>query len=75
MADFGEGLRYDAVPHSEESARRPSTTDTPRIGPSEPGGHPRGGTRRDEIVFFNQSGFNRSPGKGTLFWFGNQLVA
>jgi sulfoquinovosidase len=45
------------------------------LGLGEPGGHPRGGTRGDEIVFFNRSGFNRSPGKGTLFWFVDQLVA
>lgn len=29
--------------------------------------------RADDIVFFDRSGFTRSPGYATLFWLGDQL--
>lgn len=74
MADFGEGLPYDAVLHSGESAaayhnRYPEEwAEVNREAIREAG-------RGDEIVFFNRSGFTRSPGKSTLFWLGDQLVS
>ncbi len=73
MADFGEGLPYDAVLHSgadpmsyhdryaEEWAR------VNREAISEAG-------REDDIVFFNRSGYTKSPRYSTLFWVGDQLV-
>ena len=73
MADFGEGLPYDAVlisgadpkgyhdRYAEEWAR------VNREAISEAG---RGG----DIVFFNRSGYTKSPRYSTLFWVGDQLV-
>jgi alpha-glucosidase len=31
--------------------------------------------REDDVVFFNRSGYLRSPGYSTLFWLGDQLVS
>ena len=31
--------------------------------------------RDDDIVFFNRSGYTKSPGYSTLFWLGDQLVS
>jgi len=74
MADFGEGLPYDAVLHSganpgsyhnryaEEWAR------LNREVVRELGGE-------DELVFFTRSGYTRSPEWSTLFWLGDQLVS
>ena len=73
MADFGEGLPYDAVlfsgadpktyhdRYAEEWAR------VNREAISEAG-------RGDDIVFFNRSGYTKSPRYSTLFWVGDQLV-
>jgi alpha-glucosidase (family GH31 glycosyl hydrolase) len=73
MADFGEGLPYDAVlfsgadpkayhdRYAEEWAR------VNREAISEAG-------REDDIVFFNRSGYIQSPRYSTLFWVGDQLV-
>ena len=73
MADFGEGLPYDAVlssgadpktyhdRYAEEWAR------VNREAISEAG-------RDDDIVFFNRSGYMKSPRYATLFWVGDQLV-
>ena len=73
MADFGEGLPYDAVlfsgadpktyhdRYAEEWAR------VHREAIREAG-------REDDIVFFNRSGYIRSPRYSTLFWVGDQLV-
>ncbi|HEX2729589.1 MAG TPA: TIM-barrel domain-containing protein, partial [Rubrobacteraceae bacterium] len=74
MADFGEGLPYDAVLHSGESAAAyhnryaEEWAQVNREAIRESG-------RGEEIVFFNRSGFARSPGKSTLFWAGDQLVS
>ncbi|QIN82013.1 alpha-glucosidase [Rubrobacter tropicus] len=74
MADFGEGLPYDAVLHSGESAAAyhnryaEEWAEVNREAIREAG-------REDEIVFFNRSGFTRSPGESTLFWLGDQLVS
>jgi alpha-glucosidase (family GH31 glycosyl hydrolase) len=73
MADFGEGLPYDAVlfsgadpkgyhdRYAEEWAR------VNREAIDEAG-------RGDDIVFFNRSGYTKSPRYSTLFWLGDQLV-
>ena len=73
MADFGEGLPYDAVlfsgadpktyhdRYAEEWAR------VNREAIREAG-------REDDIVFFNRSGYIQSPRYSTLFWVGDQLV-
>jgi alpha-glucosidase len=73
MADYGEGLPYDAVLFSganpkgyhnrypEEWAR------VNREAIDEAG-------RGDDIVFFNRSGYTKSPRYSTLFWVGDQLV-
>jgi alpha-glucosidase len=73
MADFGEGLPYDAVlfsgadpktyhdRYAEEWAR------INREAIREAG-------REDDIVFFNRSGYIQSPRYSTLFWVGDQLV-
>jgi len=73
MADIGEGLPYDAVlfsgadpktyhdRYAEEWAR------VNREAIKEVG-------RDDDIVFFNRSGYTKSPRYGTLFWVGDQLV-
>ncbi len=72
MNDFGEALPFDAqlsggadpnVWHNrfpEEWAR------VSREAIEEAG-------RGDDIVFFDRSGFTRSPGAATLFWLGDQL--
>lgn len=74
MADFAEGLPYDAVLHSGESAasyhnRYPEEwAEVNREAIREAG-------REDDIVFFNRSGYSRSPEYSTLFWLGDQLVS
>lgn len=74
MADFGEGLPYDAVLYSGESAASyhnryaEEWAELNREIIREAG-------RGEEIVFFNRSGFTRSPGESTLFWLGDQLVS
>ncbi len=74
MADFGEGLPYDARLSSGED---PSTfhnryaeewAAVNREAIREAG-------REGDVVFFNRSGFARSPGQGSLFWLGDQLVS
>lgn len=74
MADFAEGLPYDAVLHSGESAASyhnryaEEWAELNREVIREAG-------RGEEIVFFNRSGFTRSPEESTLFWLGDQLVS
>ncbi len=74
MADFGEGLPYDAVLSSGESpasyhnryAEEWARINREAIQESGLGG---------EAVFFGRSGYTRSPGQSTLFWLGDQLVS
>lgn len=74
MADFGEGLPYDAVLYSGESPASyhnryaEEWARVNREAISEAG-------RGDDIVFFTRSGYTRSPGQSTLFWLGDQLVS
>jgi len=73
MADFGEGLPYDAVlssgadPKSYHNRYAEEWAKVNREAIREAG-------RGEDIVFFNRSGYTRSPGKSTLFWLGDQLV-
>ena len=73
MADFGEGLPYDAVlfsgadPKSYHNRYAEEWAEVNRAAIREAG-------RGEDIVFFNRSGYTRSPGESTLFWLGDQLV-
>lgn len=73
MADFGEGLPYDAVLHSGQGPktyhnRYPEEwAEVNREAIKEAG-------LGDEAVFFMRSGFTRSPTYSTLFWLGDQMV-
>ena len=74
MADFGEGLPYDAVlssgadPKSYHNRYAEEWAEVNREAIREAG-------RENDIVFFNRSGYTRSPGESTLFWLGDQLVS
>jgi alpha-glucosidase (family GH31 glycosyl hydrolase) len=73
MADFGEGLPYDAVlfsgadPKSYHDRYAEEWARVNREAISEAG-------RGEDIVFFNRSGYTKSPCYSTLFWVGDQLV-
>jgi alpha-glucosidase (family GH31 glycosyl hydrolase) len=73
MADFGEGLPYDAVlfsgadPKSYHDRYAEEWARVNREAISEAG-------RGEDIVFFNRSGYTKSPRYSTLFWVGDQLV-
>ena len=74
MADFGEGLPYDAVlssgadPKSYHNRYAEEWAEVNREAIREAG-------RENDLVFFNRSGYTRSPGESTLFWLGDQLVS
>ncbi|HEX6710283.1 MAG TPA: alpha-glucosidase [Rubrobacter sp.] len=73
MADFGEGLPYDAVldsgadPKSYHNRYAEEWAEVNRAAIREAG-------REDDIVFFNRSGYTKSPRYSALFWLGDQLV-
>jgi alpha-glucosidase (family GH31 glycosyl hydrolase) len=73
MADFGEGLPYDAVlssgadPKTYHDRYAEEWAKVNREAIEEAG-------RGDDIVFFNRSGYIQSPRYSTLFWLGDQLV-
>ena len=73
MADFGEGLPYDAVlfsgadPRSYHDRYAEEWARVNREAIEEAG-------RGEDVVFFNRSGYTKSPGYSTLFWVGDQLV-
>ena len=73
MADFGEGLPYDAVldsgadPKSYHNRYAEEWAEVNREAARELG-------QEDELVFFNRSGYTRSPRHSTLFWLGDQMV-
>lgn len=74
MADFGEGLPYDAVLHSGESPRtyhNRYAEDWARLNREVV----EGSERPEDLVFFTRSGYTRSPEHSTLFWLGDQLVS
>lgn len=74
MADYAEGLPYDAVlfsgadPRSYHNRYAEEWAEVNREAIREAG-------REDEIVFFNRSGYLKSPEHSTLFWLGDQLVS
>jgi alpha-glucosidase len=74
MADFGEGLPYDAVlysgadPSGYHNRYAEEWAEVNREAIREAG-------REGEVVFFNRSGYTRSPEHATLFWLGDQLVS
>jgi len=74
MADFGEGLPFDAEPDDDtvdptEYHNRyvVDWAETNREAIEEEG--------REDTVFFTRSGFTRSPAHSTLFWTGDQFVS
>ena len=73
MADYGEGLPYDAAlfsganPKSYHNRYAEEWARVNREAIDETG-------RGDDIVFFNRSGYTKSPRYSTLFWVGDQLV-
>ena len=74
MADFGEGLPYDAVLSSGESAagyHNRYAEEWARLNREaiREAGH------EEDTVFFSRSGYTRSPRYSTLFWIGDQLVS
>ncbi len=74
MADFGEGLPYDAVLSSGESAKsyhNRYAEEWARVNREAI----REARREEDIVFFSRSGYTRSPRHATLFWTGDQLVS
>jgi alpha-glucosidase len=72
MADFGEALAFDAVLHSGQSPqewhnRYPEEWARVNREAIEETGH------GDDFLFFNRSGYTRSPGIATLFWLDDQI--
>jgi alpha-glucosidase (family GH31 glycosyl hydrolase) len=73
MADYGEGLPYDAVlssgadPKTYHDRYAEEWAEVNREAIREAG-------REEDVVFFNRSGYLRSPAYATLFWLGDQLV-
>ena len=73
MADFGEGLPYDAVlysgadPKSYHNRYAEEWAEVNREAIREAG-------LENDIVYFNRSGYSKSPRHSTLFWLGDQLV-
>lgn len=74
MADYAEGLPYDAVLYSgadPKSYHNRYAEEWARVNREAI----REAGREDDIVFFNRSGYTRSPEYATLFWLGDQLVS
>lgn len=74
MADFGEGLPYDAVLYSGESAASYHNRYAEEWAALNREAIREAG-REDDLVFFTRSGYTKSPGESTLFWLGDQLVS
>jgi sulfoquinovosidase len=72
MADFGEATPFDGVLHGGTDPLAwhnefpVAWAETHRAAIEAAG-------KGDDAVFFNRSGFTRSPGAATLFWLGDQL--
>ena len=71
MNDFGEAFPFDGKLHDGDAAawhnRYPQEWARVAREAIDESGH------GDEMVFFDRSGFTRSPGYATLFWLGDQL--
>jgi alpha-glucosidase (family GH31 glycosyl hydrolase) len=74
MADFGEGLPYDAVLYSGADPKRYHNRYAEEWAEVNREAIREAGLEND-IVFFNRSGYSRSPQESTLFWLGDQLVS
>ncbi len=73
MADFGESVPYNVLPHSLE----PGNTFHNRYVELWAQLNREVIKENDlegEVIFFNRSGFTKSPGHSTLFWLGDQTV-
>ncbi len=73
MADFGEGLPFDARLH--EGSPREYHNRYPEEWARVNREAVREAGREGDIVFFTRSGYTRSPRHSTLFWLGDQLVS
>src|SRR5215216_2625109 len=73
MADFGEGLPYDAVLFSGADPRSYHNRYPEEWAKTNHGAIREAG-RGEDIVFFNRSGYTRSPRYSSLFWLGDHLV-
>ncbi len=71
MADFGEGLPYDAVLYAGDAAvvhnQYPVLWSTLNREVAD--------ELNKEIVFFNRAAYTQSPAHATLFWEGDQMVS
>ncbi len=74
MADFGEGLPYDAVLDSGADPERYHNRYAEEWAAVNREAIREAG-REGSVVFFNRSGYTRSPEYSTLFWLGDQLVS
>lgn len=74
MADFGEGLPYDARLHSGESAAS-YHNHYPEIWARLQHDIIQASGRAEQLLVFMRSGYTRSPAYAQLFWLGDQLVS
>lgn len=71
MADFGEGLPFDAVLANGDAASLHNRYPELWAAVNREALHV---SHLDDGVFFMRSGFTHSPGLSTLFWLGDQMV-
>lgn len=74
MADFGEGLPFDAELH-DESVDPTSYHNRYVVDWAETNREAIEDANRNDVVFFTRSGFTKSPEHSTLFWTGDQFVS
>ena len=74
MADFGEGLPFDAELH-DDSVDPTSYHNRYVVDWAEVNREAVEEAGREDTVFFTRSGFTRSPAHSTLFWTGDQFVS
>lgn len=74
MADFGEGMPFDAELH-DETVDPTSYHNRYVVDWAETNREAIEGEGRDDAVFFTRSGSTRSPAHSTLFWTGDQFVS
>lgn len=75
MADFGEGLPFDAVLHDREVDPRAHHNAYPAEWAALNREALRRAGREGDAVFFTRAGYRTSPRHSTLFWLGDQLVS
>ncbi len=74
MADFGEGLPFDAKLHDASVDPVAHHNDYPEVWAELNRRAITEAGREGDIVFFTRSGYRNSPAHSTLFWLGDQLV-